>query len=193
MTLQYWNEAMEKQCGERVMIALRDPALRRALDAMGPAIFRRSSVFHGLRDFLSANKVQGKRCFEIGTWNGLTAGVLAPFFEEVVTVDIVDNPEKHRVLEAMGVTNVRCVHVRDNAEKAKVAAGLDFDFAYLDGDHAFDTPADWAMVRHCGAVLFHEAWPHQHPVWDLLHTLPGGEVTWNGKGLALWRPHLRSA
>jgi hypothetical protein len=184
--LQYWSEAIEKQCGERVMIALRDQRLRRVLDTLGPEVFRRSSVFHGLGDFLTQRKVRGRRCFEVGTWNGLTAGILAQFFDEVVTVDIANNPEKNAVLEVMGAKNVRCIHVADNEEKARIASNVAFDFAYLDGDHANDTADDFALVRRCGRVLFHEAWPHQPPVWDLLHQLPGAELEWNGKGLALW-------
>lgn len=185
--LQYWSEAIEKQCGERVMIALRDPMLRQALDKIGPGLFRRSSVFHGLGDFLHEQQIRGGRCFEIGTWNGLTAAVLSRHFDEVVTVDIFDQPEKQAVFEVLGIKNVRFVHIKDNVAKAKFARTLDFDFAYVDGDHANDTEADFALTRRGGRVLFHEAWPHQPPVWDLLHTLPQNEISWNGKGLALWR------
>lgn len=185
--MQYWTTEMEKQVGERLQILLKNPRLMSVYQQFGGAPFRRSSVFHGLEKVLTENEVRGQRCFEIGTWNALTAVVLSQFFDEVVTVDIAHNELKHDVIRHLGITNIRCVDILDNAEKARVVAKLEFDFAYLDGNHAADTPLDWALTKRCGRVLFHEAWPFQKPVWDLVMSLPDAEVTFGGAGLALWR------
>jgi hypothetical protein len=185
--LQYHTLEMEKQVGERVTRLLESPLLLKVFQRFGIKPFRRSSVFHGLDKMLRDNEITGQRCFEIGTWNGLTAIILSQFFEEVVTVDIAHNDERHEIISFLGITNIRCIDIVDNAEKKQFANALDFDFAYLDGDHAHDTDADFAMTKRCGRVLFHECWPFQRPVWDLVQSLPHQEVVYGGSGLALWR------
>jgi hypothetical protein len=184
--VQFWSESIEKQIGERVMIALRDPVLLKVFEKFGPETFRRSSVFHGLDKFLRECEVRGNCCFEIGTWNGLTAVVLSRFFEQVITVDVAHNAMKHEVLEHLGIRNVTCIDITSNSHKADLARNIDFDFAFMDGDHANDTASDWALVRRCGRVLFHEVWPWQDPVFALVHSLPRREVRQGGCGLALW-------
>jgi predicted O-methyltransferase YrrM len=184
--MEFWTAEMEKQVGERVQIMLGDPMLLAVYEKFGVAPFRRSSVFHGLGKFLRQQNVSGECCFEVGTWNGLTAVVLSRFFERVVTVDIAHNALKHEILLHLGVTNVECIDIRDNAHKARIARATKFDFAYLDGDHANDTDSDWALTNGCGRVLFHEVWPFQEPVWRLVNMLPDREVAYGGAGLALW-------
>lgn len=186
--MQFWSLEIEKQVGDRVQMVLRDPQLFAAFERFGHDILRRSSVFHGLDTMLKDRGVRGRRCFEIGTWNGLTAAILSRYFDEVVTVDIVDRPVKHEVLSHLGVTNVKCHHIRTNADKRMVwnDYGGQFDCAYLDGDHAHDTEEDFALVRSCGRVLFHEVWPFQPSVWNLVHQLQREEVTHGGVGLAIW-------
>jgi hypothetical protein len=166
---------------------LDDPPLMHTYARFGGGPFRRSSVFHGLRKFLIEQNIRGRCCFEIGTWNGLTAAVLSSFFDRVVTVDIAHNPLKHEILDFLDIRNVTCIDIADNVEKKKLADDLRFDFAYLDGDHANDTKADFEMSKKCGQVLFHEVWPFQPPVWDLVHSFHHSEVTHGGAGLAIWR------
>lgn len=186
MSRELWTLDMEKQVGARIQTVLGNPDLLEVYKAFGGAVFRRSSVFHGLGQFLAANDVRGKVCFEIGTWNGLTAVVLSRFFDLVVTVDIAHNREKHRIIEHLGIDNIRCFDIDSNDEKAGIASQYEFDCAYLDGDHAHDTGSDWALTKGCGRVLFHEVWPFQPPVWSLVKSLPEEQVKYGGDGLALW-------
>lgn len=178
---------MEKQVGRRVQILLDDPVLFKIYQKFGGEIFRRSSIFHDLEKFLKDENIKGKCCFEVGTWNGLTALILSRFFDRVVTVDIANKPLKLDILKEAGVTNVECINITSNKEKKGIVEKLDFDFAYLDGDHAHDTQTDFKLVKKAGRVLFHEAWPFQEPVWDLINHLPSNEVTFGGAGLAMWR------
>lgn len=172
---------------DRVAALLSNPDLMRVYHAFGPRVFRRSSVLEGLEAFLEANGVRGRRCVEIGTCKGLTAILLARRFDEVVTIDVVPDPERAAVAAAAGVGNVRFVTVADNAAKAAAIEALDFDCAYVDGDHARDTESDFALVRRCGRVLFHEHWPAQRPVVALVDRLrASSHVVAQGK-LALWR------
>lgn len=184
--VQQWTSDMEKQVGDRLNTVMCDPQLLSVYQRFGGEVFRRSSVFHGLAKILSDNNVRGKTCFEIGTWNGLTSVVLSKFFDRVVTIDIAHNQQKHDIIKHLGITNIECIDIQNNSAKAGIIADLDFDFAYLDGDHANDTEMDWELTKHCGRVLFHEVWPFQSPVWELVHSLDQDNVTYGGYGLAIW-------
>lgn len=181
------NQSLEKIIQDRIQMVLDDPMMLKALQRFGGGIFRRSSVFHGLARFLSLHNVRGDTCFEIGTWNGLTAAILSRHFRRVVSVDIAHNKIKHEVMRELGITNVEFHDIADNGAKAVVAKRLHFDFAYLDGDHAHDTLDDFRLTEKCGRVLFHEVWEHQKPVWDLVQKLDQGEVVYGGICFALWQ------
>jgi hypothetical protein len=170
-----------------VQFVLQDPDLLKVFERHGAGVFRRSSVFHGLRRFLTEKGVRGRTCFEVGSWNGLTAVVLSRFFDRVVSVDIAHNKLKHQVVRELGIDNVEFIDIADNDAKARLVPTLEFDCAYLDGDHANDTELDWNLTRRCGRVLFHEVWPFQAPVWNLVQRLPHAQVVYGGAGLALWQ------
>ena len=179
----------EKLFYERFWTLHRDPMLISIFAKFGPEPFRRSSVLEGFEAFLASESIAGKQCVEIGTWKGLTALVLARRFAQVVSIDILPDPDREYLARAMGVHNVRFVTMADNAEKAALLSDLDYDLAYLDGDHEHDTESDFALVRRCGRVLFHEYWPAQPAVHGLVQQLSAesaGSVVISGK-LALWR------
>lgn len=189
--MMHWTIQMEKQVGDRVNTVLNDPMLLSVFQRFGGKIFRRSSVFHGLGKFLADNRVQGECCFEIGTWNGLTAALLSRHFKRVVTVDIAHNDVKRDVLRHLEITNVECIDIKNNEFKPIVLQelserGIKIDCAYLDGNHQEDTESDWLLTKDCGRVLFHECWTFQSPVWSLVHSLPQSQVVFGGCGLALW-------
>lgn len=181
-----WERALEKKLKARIDTLLNDPVLLKIYERFGGEVFRRSSVFHGLDAFLRQAGVRGKVCFEIGTWNGITAAVLSRYFDRVETCDIVDNPIKYKVFDALGIKNVRCHRTGTNEEKARLARKLQFDFAYMDGDHHNDTEFDFDLVRRCQRVLFQECWDFQTPVWELVNALPQEQILKGGDGFALW-------
>lgn len=163
-----------------------DPQLLSIFDQFGADAFRRSSLFDGLAAFLAKVKLGGKRCVEIGTFNGITALVLARHFEEVVSIDIFPHTLKHAVLKASGVKNVRFIDVKNNEEKAAILKDMEFDAAYVDGDHVKDTVTDFELVRKCGRVVFHEYWQQQAPVWNLVNSLRVKDSVFIDGKLALW-------
>lgn len=173
----------EKKFYERFWALLRNRDLMRVFETYGPEAFRRSSVLEGFEAFIDQNGFMGTTCVEIGTLNGLTAVVLARRFERVVSIDIVDSARKREIVDLLGIGNIDFVNVRDNAEKASIVDGLQFDAAYVDGDHTNDTATDFALVKRCGRVLFHEHWSAQPAVIDLVAGL--NNVVAAGK-LALW-------
>lgn len=177
----------EKKFYERFNALHRDPQLVSVLKSFGIDAFRRSSVLEGFEAFIQRHNFKGRRCVEIGTCKGLTAIVLARYFREVVSIDVMPDKERAAIAKHVGATNVRFVTVADNVEKAKAINALTFDAAYVDGDHARDTATDFALVRRGNRVLFHEYWEAQPPVWTLINMLirRGENVVTEGK-LALW-------
>lgn len=161
----------EKLFYERFMALHRDPVLVRIYEAFGIGVFRRSCVLEGFDAFIRKNGFAGKRVVEIGTCNGLTAIILARHFAEVVTIDNAPNEKKYEIAQFLGVENVRFIDVANNDQKAAVIRGLDFDAAFVDGDHACDTETDFSLVERCGRVLFHEYWAPQQPVVELVDAL----------------------
>ncbi|MBI3150076.1 MAG: class I SAM-dependent methyltransferase [Betaproteobacteria bacterium] len=173
--------------------AFSHPLLKEVMRQFGRTAFGRSSACMEFDAFLRRIGARGKTCLEIGTMHGITAILLAQYFRRVVCVSVdraQDRGLKHEIVRALGITNITFHDVENNAEKAKVISGLDFDFCYSDGDHARDARADFELVRRCGRVLFHEYWPIQPPVWNLVNELPPEEVTraqfdcfayWGGK------------
>lgn len=159
----------------------------------GINIFRRSTALLGLDRFMRESGFRGKRCIEIGTCKGLTAIILARHFEEVVTFDIFPDDDKRDLAECCRIENIRFFDVANNTQKAEIVNGLEFDAAYVDGNHAVDTEADFKLVRRAGRVLFHEYWPLQPPVWSLVNNLrKTGTVTTHGDSFALWTEHGRA-
>lgn len=198
------DEGTEEQIvGEITHGPFASPLMSKIFKRFGKGAFGRSSACAEFEDFLWQISMRhapkdytaeegpwpiGKCCLEIGTFHGITAVILSQFFERVVCVSIDEMPVmKRAIVEYLGIKNIAFYDAKDNAEKARFVHALDFDFAYSDGDHAHDARSDWELVKRCGRVLQHEAWPLQAPVWRLLHELPKDEVTWAAYDcLAYW-------
>lgn len=178
--------ADEKRFYERFYALHNDPVLVELVKRFGVEVLRRSCVLEGFEAFIKQTEFRGKRCLEIGTCKGLTAVVLSRYFDDVVSIDIMPDEQRIAVREACGAHNVRFVGASDNARKAHFVNSIDFDAAFVDGNHANDTGTDFALVRRCGRVLFHEYWQAQPPVWHLVEALrKSGLVQAHGK-FALW-------
>ena len=88
---------------------------------------------------------------EIGTAQGISAAVMAQFANHVYTFDI-----KHplqNVWDFLDITNVTLTVGEDKS----LLTDLDFDFAFIDGNHEGEAPQeDFNLVKKCGRVLFHD-------------------------------------
>jgi SAM-dependent methyltransferase len=164
------------------------PYMKEIMRAFGKAAFGRCSACAEFEDFVIglARKLPGgdhrlgKIALEIGSFYGITAALLSQYFEEVIGVTRdrgEDIGMRDRIIAHLGIKNLRFVNAESNEHKARVINALKFDFCYQDGDHTNDTETDFALVRRCGRVLFHEYWPLQPAVWNLVNSLPQGEVT----------------
>jgi hypothetical protein len=124
---------------------------------------------------------------------------MAQFCESIVTIDLKhgkmeqDNQRFDRVRfwEALGITNIDLRLVCCDLEKTELIDSLDFDFAFVDGDHEGTAPAkDFELVKRCGTVLFHD-YDGDNGVTALINSLPREQVEIFDI-FALWRaPQLK--
>src|SRR6266508_4102322 len=166
------DEGAEEQIvGEIIHGPFSTPLMKAIFKRFGKAAFGRSSACAEFESFVSMlyashtgkNRIGrwplGDCCLEIGTFHGITAVLLSQFFDRVVCVSIDEMPVmKREIVDYLGIKNIAFYDAKDNAEKARFVHALDFDFCYMDGDHAHDTYTDFELVKRCGRVLSHEAW-----------------------------------
>lgn len=173
-----WLDAWWKEFGA--------PDLRKVFEEFGMEAFRRSSCLDGFDAFVRRSGFSGRCCLEIGTCKGLTAIALSRHFDRVISLDIERDAHKREYARACGRDNIRFFDVQDNEDKARLIAGLEFDAAYCDGDHAYDAQSDFGLVEQCGRVLFHEYWPLQPSVWELVNRLRASGEVQTHSNFALW-------
>lgn len=99
-----------------------------------------------------------ERIVEIGTYRGVSAAVFSCFAETVITIDIAAQGYTGAVLSVAGVLGrVIPLIVPYDPARARLIAALDFDMAFIDGNHRPPHPElDFNMVKKCGTVLFHD-------------------------------------
>lgn len=164
----------------------------RILSVYGDRHMRKSAIRHedaGIFAQLLAGKGY-RTILEIGTYRGCTSAELSQYCERVVTVDLlrgtteIDEPSVSRQVlwDGLGIRNIDLVLVADNQEKKARVDALDFDFAFLDGAHDFESvKADFALVERCGRVLFHDYYAvddgrNTRGVYDFVNTILHGKL-----------------
>lgn len=164
-----------------------------------PKFFRKSTL--SIRDGAGViEKVLGggkyKRVLEIGTFKGVNAAFMAQFVDHVDTIDLKHGQierqgetfDRKRFWRSLGIDTIDLHLVENDKEKARLIAGLDFDFAFIDGDHEGLSPArDFELVRHCGTVLFHDC-DGDNGVTRFVSTLPRKQLSFLDI-FALWTRH----
>jgi hypothetical protein len=130
------------------------------------------------------------RALEIGTYQGASTGLIATYCDSVHTIDTFEdhNLTQERVWQMFKVRDKITKHVvKSTKAKQELIKSLEFDFAFVDGDHMLPgIDWDFEAVKHCGRVLFHdygsEGWPD---VTEFVDALPKDQVTIYGV-FALW-------
>jgi predicted O-methyltransferase YrrM len=173
----------------------------RIVELYGPSILRKSAlnIRGGAGVFESVMAGKGIRtALEIGTYRGVAAAEMAQYCEHVITIDLEygkleqngDDFDRRLFWHSLGIENVTFLPVRDDAHKKTVIDALDFDFAFIDGAHDQTVANDFALVKRCGRVLFHDYDRRGRPeldfVCDFVDTLPQDQITKHDI-FALWQ------
>lgn len=164
----------------------------RIAELHGPRTLRKSAlnIRGGAGVFETVMAGRGIRtALEIGTYKGCAAAEMARYCDRVVTIDLAvgkleangDSWDREAFWRSLGVDNVSLVLVRSDAEKRTFVAGLDFDFAFIDGAHnRAGVELDFALTSRCGRVLFHDADDNgpgkQNDVHEFISSLPKERV-----------------
>lgn len=133
---------------------------------------------------------------EIGTYQGAGACLLADYARRVITFDVKDWPLREQVIqlfckqEPIEFRHVNFSRQEDaNAVLALALSKLDFDLAFIDGNHEYESVRDnFNAVKHCGRVIFHD---YKHNTWHtdrtvrFVDSIPDGRTT-KLEPFALW-------
>lgn len=175
----------------------------KAAEFGGSGIFKRSAV--NIRDGAGVfERVFGSGEYhivlEIGTYRGVAAAYMASLCSHVITLDLLrgrmeslgETFDRVAFWRHMGVADkIELILVADNAEKRRVVDESYFDIAFIDGAHDQTVADDFAMVKRCGTVLFHDADDNAlrgkpNHVHEFIRSLPEHEVQFMDI-FALWR------
>lgn len=98
-----------------------------------------------------------KTMIEIGTCSGISTLYFAQWASQISTFDIQEVEIKHKLWEFFGIKNISAYVAKDSTEIATILKNLEFDFAFVDGAHDYQSVVqDIAMVKKCGRILFHD-------------------------------------
>lgn len=177
------------------------PMRERIIAAWGPHILKKSVIsIRGGAGVIPSVLAGGrfKTALEIGTYRGVGAAEISAHVDRVITIDLKHGKlegngerwDRHAFWASIGVTNIDLILAENDAEKAAIVAGLEFDFAMVDGAHDPTVANDFELVKRCGTVLFHDAdrrgTPQKDFVIDFIESLPKDEVTYHDI-FALWQ------
>lgn len=164
---------------------------QRIVSLYGDKYLRKSAlnIREGAGVFEKVMSGQGIRtALEIGTYRGVSAAEMSQYCQRVITIDLKhgraerngEHLDRQAFWDSLGIHNIDLRLVKDDAEKAELVNSLDFDFAFIDGAHDQTVSNDFALVKRCGSVLFHDVdrrgKPEQDYVIDFVESLPKHQV-----------------
>lgn len=116
-----------------------------------------------IEKILIMNPIKGKTvAVETGTFHGVSAGLLAEYFDEVYTCDIEkgyfkDKNIKYKVWDELGVSDkIHFTMLKDDNEKDQWEKEIPYNFAWIDGNHYDGVMRDYELFKKCGRLLLHD-------------------------------------
>lgn len=136
--------------------------------------------------FLSGKGI--RTALEIGTYRGVGAAEISQYVDRVITIDLHhgrleqlgEKWDRRAFWRSLGIDNIDLHLVHNDAEKAALIESLEFDFAFVDGAHDERVRDDFALVKRCGQVLFHDVDSRGKPeldhVYNFVMSLPHAQL-----------------
>lgn len=148
-----------------------------------------------LRALVEEIKPQRRTCVEIGTYQGVSACILAEYFERVLTIDIAKQKLTDEIIGYLGMSQkVDARIVKTDAEKIELI-NREFDtgavdMVFIDGGHSkSQLDLDWkSTCTRATAVLIHDYEQHFKDVFDYVNAIEGWEKRFSGLFALLMRP-----
>lgn len=156
-----------------------------------PDIVTKSSLTNNgdeiIRKYITRKPVEV--AVEIGTHKGIASAFISQFVDKLITIDI-EKQDTNLVWDYLGIKNIEYHVIADDSEKRSLLEGIDFDFAFIDGDHGKGVMTDLDICKKCDRLLFHDinrgwSWPDK-----ALGTLPQHEILTDG-WFGYWEKNLQ--
>lgn len=138
-----------------------------------PDLFKRSALEekegHNTLKKIFENKGY-KKVLEIGTYRGLSAAWISYYVNEVITIDLEYGlldfyskrfnfpvfPRYYDIWDFLDIKNIHLKLVKNDIEKYEFINAIDFDIAFIDGDHIGGIINDFEYCKKCKKILFHD-------------------------------------
>lgn len=128
----------------------------------GEKIVNGSMIGHADRLLPILEILSPKTILEIGTLRGVSSAFFATTCDQVLTIDIKPQPICSKVWATLGLQDkIIAVHVLSNPAKKAFCQTVNFDLAFVDGEHTkegveFDF---YCVSNQAASVLFHDYKP----------------------------------
>jgi hypothetical protein len=111
---------------------------------------------------------------EIGTYNGVSACILAEYFDKVYTIDIEKQKLTDEIIDYAGDGKVITFIAKDRKHEIELVDSIKYDFVFIDGEHFHgELKKDYDMVKGCKYILVHDYSESFPEVWEFCNSLEG--------------------
>ena len=138
-------------------------------------IYLRQGEKH-LRSFLEELKPMDT-IIEIGTYQGVSACVLAEYAKKVYTFDIKEKELTGNIINFLNITNIASIIMSESSIKKYIKdlfKHQKIDLCFIDGEHFNgEIEQDFEMCKECKNILIHDYAPSFKEVYDFANNLKG--------------------
>jgi len=138
-------------------------------------IYLRQGEKH-LRSFLEELKPMDT-IIEIGTYQGVSACILAEYAKKVYTFDIKEKELTGNIINFLNITNIASIIMSESSIKKYIKdlfKHQKIDLCFIDGEHFNgEIEQDFEMCKECKNILIHDYAPSFKEVYDFANNLKG--------------------
>lgn len=144
---------------------------------------------HVLRYFLHKHRPIDT-AIEIGTYQGVSACIIAEYAKRVYTVDTESKELTEKIIEHLNVKNISINVVDSRPHEIALVKHVfkknKVDFCFIDGEHYNgELEKDFDMLKECKNILIHDYTPNFPEVYNFCNSLKGYEKDVRGSFVLL--------